>query len=323
MNDEYGVSVDTSGNSVTITLPSVLSSKNRCYQIKKISSNNFVHIKSSDGSRIDTGVEAHLSICDIGLPFASFWNNGSQWHVTGRSEDLAFSTPSSTSNIIGWWKFDESSGNTAADSSGMGSSGNLVNGLTFSGCSIPGVSGNALSFDGTNDSIQLGDPAILKDNLSQITVTAWVRPYALSVSSDKSILLRWGPSVQSYGLNLFGVGGSSQRTPIFSIVAGSSSGNSAFTAQSATQVVIDKWQFLAGTYDGISLKFFLNGKMTGQTGASGSINSATVPEGILIGRYSSGSNFPKAAMDDLRIYNIALSSEEIQDLYQAGKANAP
>ena len=74
-------------------------------------------------------------------------------------------------------RFDESSGNTAADSSGFGYTGSLVNGPVW----VSGESGNALKFDGINDYVSMGE---ILDIYDQITISAWIKPDAVGKEQD-------------------------------------------------------------------------------------------------------------------------------------------
>ena len=71
-------------------------------------------------------------------------------------------------NLIGWYKFDQTSGTTAADSSGYGSNGTVINGATWT----TGNRGNAVDLDGTNDYSAL--PAGVVSSANTATLSAWV-----------------------------------------------------------------------------------------------------------------------------------------------------
>ncbi len=78
------------------------------------------------------------------------------------------------------------------------------------------------------------------------------------------------------------------------------------------------WVFYAGTWsNGSSLKFYKNGILVNQTALFSDTISA-VGSGFWMGRYSGGSYFP-GLIDNVRIYNRALSASEIQAMYNGGK----
>jgi len=74
--------------------------------------------------------------------------NNNSGYTTG---PLSYSPNGLVRDLIGWWKFDEASGNIAYDSSGYNHHGNLFGGPVY----VPGKINSALSFDGTDDYVQL------------------------------------------------------------------------------------------------------------------------------------------------------------------------
>src|SRR5206468_9777237 len=95
------------------------------------------------------------------------------------------STPTvAPSGLIAYWKFDEGSGTTVADSSGNGNTGTLVNGPVWTA----GQVGNALFFDGIDDNITVPDSASL-DLSSSFTLSAWVNP-ASTFTDFRSIVAK-------------------------------------------------------------------------------------------------------------------------------------
>ena len=75
------------------------------------------------------------------------------------------------SGLVAYWKFDEGSGTTAADSSGNGNTGTLINGPLWTA----GRVGNALFFDGIDDNVTVLDSTSLHLS-SSFTLSAWVNP---------------------------------------------------------------------------------------------------------------------------------------------------
>ena len=75
--------------------------------------------------------------------------------------------------MVGWWKFDETDGNIAYDSSGNGNNGNLTNGPIW----VTGKISGALSFDGSDDFVDLGNSSNLALTLNK-SLSIWLKPTA-------------------------------------------------------------------------------------------------------------------------------------------------
>ena len=96
----------------------------------------------------------------------------------------AEASASFTSDLVAYWKFDEGTGTTAADSSGNGNTGTLMNGPLWTA----GIAGNALYFDGIDDNVTVLDSNSL-DLSSSFTLSAWVNP-ASTFTDFRSILAK-------------------------------------------------------------------------------------------------------------------------------------
>jgi len=83
-------------------------------------------------------------------------------------------------------------------------------------------------------------------------------------------------------------------------------------AISTSEVVAGEWIYVVGTLNGTTLNLYFNGVLEGTGTFSGTRGSLT--SDLAIGRRSGASYF-KGAIDEVRIYNRALSTEEVQDLY--------
>ena len=84
-----------------------------------------------------------------------------------------------TEGLVGWWKFDETDGNIAYDSSGNGNNGNLTNGPIW----VTGKISGALSFDGSDDFVDLGNSSNLALTQNK-SLSIWLKP-ALHLVADE------------------------------------------------------------------------------------------------------------------------------------------
>ncbi|MCL4283438.1 MAG: fibronectin type III domain-containing protein, partial [Flavobacteriales bacterium] len=162
---------------------------------------------------------------------------------------------------------------------------------------------NALSFDGVDDRVDLGDPASLDITGTQITLEAWIYPTAWRANS-------WQGNI---------VNSESNATAGYMIRCGNNGqlsfnlgdGSSWHEVLSATNALtLNTWQHVAGTYDGTTMRLFLNGVQVGSQPASFSI--ASTGTSTVIGDWSNGTgrNFP-GKIDEVRIWNIAKGASSI------------
>ncbi len=210
-------------------------------------------------------------------------------------------------NLIGWWKLDEESGTIAADSSGYGNDGTVVGGAPW----VSGYIDGALDVDGDDDYVDCGYDPIF-DTANEMTVAAWV--------TIRSIPTAWACVIAKgeYSWRL-----SNENTEPrfhFGITLWSENNPS---IPGDTAVGYDEWHHVAGTYDGANINVYLDGSLDGTTDTPSPIgvNAANV----LLGENpeAAGRNWD-GLIDDVRIYNRALSQAEIGELMPTQlKATAP
>jgi Concanavalin A-like lectin/glucanases superfamily len=216
-----------------------------------------------------------------------------------------------TSSLIGYWTFDGPSinwrTNVVSDMSGNGNAGTLVN-ISTSSSPTAGKIGQALKFNGTN---YVDIPMSLTP--STITVSLWFRASSLtgSASGNPRLLANSHTDASDTGFQLmFNSGGASG---FFDVGNGSAECRATWTQQ----LVVGQWYQYAGVYNGSQAIAYLNGVPVGSTsGCSGALASSGFD--VDIGRNSaySPNDYFSGTIDDVRIYNRALSAQEIQELYQ-------
>jgi hypothetical protein len=205
--------------------------------------------------------------------------------------------------MVSYWKFEESSGTTAYDSVGNN------HGLIYGSISTTGIVGNALSFDGVDDYIGIIDNNS-NLNLDKITVLAWIFPEMQSscIEGYHYIDKRNYWNIDEYTAYVRGNGK-------FEIAVITNAGMVAFVS-SIGLVNMNTWSNVAFTWDGSTLKVFHNGIFIGEKPGSGYIVSNSQP--IIIGARADLTHHFNGLIDEVAIYNRALTEEEIQCHYQNG-----
>jgi len=203
-------------------------------------------------------------------------------------------------DLMGWWKFDEGTGDIAYDSSGYGNDG-TIHGATWA----DGKFGKALSFDG-DDYVDVPDDDSLKPEL--VTLEAWVKsdgsPGRYKYIAGKKYAPGWG----SYHLYTGNTGG-------LRFYIGHSGGFIA-SPDAGTGIWDDNWHHIVGTYNGYVVKLYVDGnEISGGTETTEDI--AYNSENFYIGSYGTGYYF-KGLIDEVKVYNRPLSGTEILEHYQAG-----
>jgi len=211
--------------------------------------------------------------------------------------------------MAGLWHLDEGMGATSADASGNGNTATLVNSPTWTS----GQSGNALTFNGTNNYLYATLGAWFGGN-NTLSASAWV--FATSTTNGPVFGVAQTNNGTNWDMPFLSINGATVFGWLWQV-----NGN---TPLSAT-VTLNAWHLLTITYDpasGGTEKFYVDGALSA-TGAgtyspSGASDFVTT---IIQGAKPSGVNtFLKGTIDELRGYNRVLSAGEIALLYSARQA---
>jgi len=172
-----------------------------------------------------------------------------------------------------------------------------------------GRHGAALWFDGEDDYVNCGPDASLNPT-DAVTLESWVKLdaaamgenlYAPIIRRNNTYLLRADKKTSGVSFTFFIYSGTSWEPGAYSV----------------PQFAFGVWYHVVGTYDRQHVKIYVNGKLKrswARTGAMPSNGNNTV-----VGFWSN--MFFPGLIDEVRVYNRALSKEEIKNLYLAGKPN--
>jgi YD repeat-containing protein len=212
-------------------------------------------------------------------------------------------------SLVAAYSFDDGAGSTLIDRTGRGHTGTL-SGATWT---PSGHTAGALSFNGIDSLVTIADAADLRLG-NAMTLEAWIRPTANT--GWRTAILKERPGNLSYALYAAGPG-----VPSSYFV---NSGNSDQSVNSASVLPVNTWSHLAATYSGSTIRLYVNGSEVATAPAAGPIVSSASPlrlgGNLIWGEYFAGQ------LDDVRIYNRALSASEIatdRDIPVAGDGVAP
>jgi concanavalin A-like lectin/glucanase superfamily protein/galactose oxidase-like protein/Big-like domain-containing protein/Kelch motif protein len=218
---------------------------------------------------------------------------------TARAADMTVyvstSPPSQSDSLVAAYSFAEGSGPIVADSSGNNNTGNLTGAIW----TTQGKFGKALSFNG-GSSVTVNDSNSL-DLTTGMTIEAWVYPTVASTNWSTAVMKE-----QSNGLAYVLYAGSPANQPNVYIYPSAEQG-----VAGTAPLPLNTWSHLAGTYDGITLRLYVNGAQVASKAVSGSIVSST--GALRIGGNSVWGEYFQGIIDEVRIYSRALSQTEIQN----------
>ena len=219
--------------------------------------------------------------------------------------------PVPTAGLVGYWKFDEGTGTSATDSSGNGNTGTLANG--GAGINLPewidGKKIKGLHFQGTASYVGIPDSNSLdiSDNLS---MSFWIRLTANPSSSSTFVFSKFDGSDTSNANFVMYV--SSSRSLVF---VGTAGGTWQEISASST-LQLNRWYHIGLVYNSTSGgQLYVDGKPTGYIYGSGTLATNSSPIDIGHHRAHAAQDSFYGDFDEVRIYNQALTSEQIKALY--------
>ena len=267
----------------------------------------------ADGSPVSAPVRIKVDGVEIGSdvfpPYQLDWDTtqvaDGPHTVTAEMFWRDYPDPQATSTIhvnvanlpgpVAAYGFQESSGSAVVDSTGNGRTGTIAGGAART---ASGRYGRGLTFDGVNDLVTVPDADPL-DLTVGMTLEAWVKPTALS--GYRTVVLKERPAGLAYALYA-----SRDTTPPSANITT----DVEHASPSTSALPLNVWSHVAATYDGTHLDLYVNGSLVASHAVSGSV--FTSARALVIGGNRIWSEWFKGSIDEVRVYDRALSALEIQ-----------
>lgn len=220
--------------------------------------------------------------------------------VSGWNDSGVTTSTYSLVSPVGKWLLNENTGTTTADSSGSGYNGTLTGNCAW----VTGKSGAAVTFDqGPVGYINCGAASGLNLN-DNITISAWIN--CSSVTNTYEICGKYSYTNNGYQFNL-----TSSRFLNFGIYKIDTS-----ASFSSAGAVPTGWNHVAVTLKSRVVSFYINGILSSSSTFAWDMIAPTSASFIISHSYAPGCFV--GAIDNLRVYNIALDSTNIANLYSQG-----
>ena len=205
-------------------------------------------------------------------------------------------------NTVLLMHLDEDGGTDAEDSSGEKNHGTIKGGAKW----VEGKFGSALEFDGDDDVVVIAKAPSLEIT-DQITIEAWVKPASFTSKVG---------ATNEVAIVSMAEGGGWQLTirdgHLFPYIG--KEGGGYVTLKGNTPLEKNKWYHLAASFDGESLKVYVDGKLDGETKGKTKISVKNVNVNIGANPSPGGGAicFFTGIIDEVRVSNIARSADEIR-----------
>jgi hypothetical protein len=249
------------------------------------SENNFIASHTGSGSYWQ-GKMDELRIWDVAL-------------TTEQLKAAMFKGPdNNASGLVAYYKCNDGSGTVLADATG-GSDGTLQNAPAWVASEIQ-FAGNALSFDGTDDVVNIADNTTL-DITTAITLEAWV--YASKNTGVQNVVCK-SSNAPNTGYIFPRTDNGWTNVVLYLHIGGS------WRTLSAPYGLLNAWHHLAATYDGAMMRLYIDGVLAASQAQTGTI--AVNSNVVALGNQTGIAEYFGGRADEIRIWNTARTQVEIQ-----------
>jgi hypothetical protein len=211
----------------------------------------------------------------------------------------------SQADLVLYLPLDELTGPDATDLSEYGNNGTIAGDPEL----VEGMVGMGLMFDATDDQIVIPSHESL-DITGDITLSAWIKPGPNLTADWRTVMGKSPTSVLGQTSFSYDIRTDNTGRLQFSLNIGG------WQRVDGPTLTEDVWYHVAGTYDGQQMVFYVDGVSVGTTPTSGQINLTTNP--VTIGNIENNNEFWSGVIDDVRIYNEAITEDQVSDVMLGG-----
>ena len=234
--------------------------------------------------------------------------------VSTGTQVISFPGDGIVRGLIGFWQFDEATGTIANDSSGNGKLGNMYDGTVAKDLKVsPGcITGSCAMFNGDVYHVDVGTSSAFGISTG-VSIVAWAR-------YDGALVAGKFPRIFSNltGSNYNGMELVLHDTTSNKLYFQIGKDNTLRTLFADTALATSTWYHVAATYDGSTGKLFINSAQQANIIGGSDVIGAS-PLNFWIGGWPglTGHNW-NGSIDEVRIYNRAISEAEVQSIYTNG-----
>ena len=214
-------------------------------------------------------------------------------------------------NLVARYKLDEVMNDTVVvDATANGNNGATRNGVTLT----EGISGNAFHFDGVDDFVQFASSPSFDIGGSAVSLSVWTKLDLLPAEAIQGT----GPLFDSQGdeyVMYEDRGNKELRFKVTNATAGA-----ARPGIPEADLISGQWIHCVGVYDGVNAVIYLNGVKKGSLALTGNVRTGQV---AMLGRSATSgtTSYFQGAIDNVEVFNKALSQDEITDMYNTIKTS--
>ena len=199
--------------------------------------------------------------------------------------------------LVAYWPFDEGTGKAAEDVTGNGHDGKFAGAPKW----VDGKFGTALEFDGEEDHVVVADDAELAIE-ENITFMAWFSPG--DVLTSRRLMVK--------NNSIFVIFDFGNKDSIDFLVKP----DNTFAESTTTDWKVGEWYHFAGTFDGKTMKVYVNGKLEGEEANNVPIAPSNLELWIGGDDFGRPTDFFPGTIDEVRLYEKTLTEAEIQKVME-------